>query len=820
MLKPKVPVERIAFHEVTKSAIREAVENPREIDEGLVRAQESRRILDRLFGYMLSPVLWKKVRRGLSAGRVQSVAVRLCVIRERERRAFVMASYWDAEATFEKEGQPFTARLVSIDDQRLAEGKDFVQTTGQLKEGSKALWVPDEAAANDLVGRMQRPFEVSAVEQKPFTRRPAPPFTTSSLQQEANRKLRYSAQRTMRIAQRLYEGIDLGDDRVGLITYMRTDSLTLADSALEQAESVIKESYGDDYTDGPRRYRTKSANAQEAHEAIRPTDLTRTPDAMRAYLDDDELKLYELIWKRTIASQMTEARMLRTAIEIGSDLKGGGRAKFSATGTTIQFHGFLRAYVESSDDAKAERGDKETLLPALESGEKIDPTAVTSRGHETSPPARYTEASLVKKMEAEGIGRPSTYASITETIQNRGYVAKVNNAFVPTFTAFAVTQLLEEHFSEYIDIAFTRKMEEELDEIASGRADYRDQLRRIYYGNGNGRPGLERMSTTDETQIDYPEVMIGEHPETAQRVVVKVGRYGPYVQLGQGDERVMASIPADTAPADFRLDEAIELIRKKAAGPTCLGDDPETGLKVYVINGRFGPYFQLGETPTEKDAEKPKRSSLPKGIAEEEATLEMALRLLALPREVGQHPENGEPILATRGRFGPHLRCGTETRSLENEDQIFTITVEEALKKLAEPKRGRRQRVRTVLKNLGQDPNTETDVEVLDGPYGAYMTNGELNASVPDGVSVEKLELAEALQILADKGKPPRRKAAKTAKKKTTKKKSTKKKTTKKKSTQKEEHEEKGRRRLAHPFCSAVSLQRGCWSLPLITCML
>ncbi len=764
VLKPKCPVQRIAFHEVTAEAIREAVESPRDIDESLVRAQESRRILDRLYGYLLSPVLWKKVRRGLSAGRVQSVAVRLCVIRERERRAFRVAEYWDADAEFERDGLRFTARLARIDGKSLAGGQDFEQTSGKLKEGADVVWLAAEAEARALLERFGRPFRVAKVETKPYTRKPAPPFTTSSLQQEANRKLRFSAQRTMRIAQRLYEGIDLGDDRVGLITYMRTDSLTLSERALEQAQDVVTELYGSEYTDGPRRYKTKSASAQEAHEAIRPTDLSRSPDAMAAYLDKDELRLYELIWKRTLASQMADARLLRTAVEIESKLDDGRSAIFTASGKSIRFPGFLRAYVEGSDDPGAEIADQEVVLPPLEADETLDPATLEARRHETTPPPRYTEASLVKKLEAEGIGRPSTYATITETIQQRGYVVKQNNAFVPTFTAFAVTQLLERHFAEYIDIRFTARMEDELDDIAGGRKDYRVPLSRIYHGNGT--PGLEKMSSLEDASIDYPEIEIGPHPDSGEPIVVKVGRYGPYVQAGGDGERVMASIPQDAAPADFTVEDAVDLLKKKLEGPKRLGTDPETGLPVLVLHGRFGAYYQLGETPTEKGADKPKRASLPKGTAEEDATLAQALKLLALPRTVGIHPESGEPVLATRGRFGPHLRCGTETRSLDSEEAIFTIDLAGAVAKLKEPKRGRRRRTRTVLRELGQDPNEQTAVQVLDGPYGPYLTNEALNASLPEGVTPDSLDLEQALQILADRGKAPKRRAAKTTRKK------------------------------------------------------
>ncbi len=756
VLKPKVPVRRIAFHEITDEAIHAALESPRDIDENLVRAQESRRILDRLFGYELSPVLWKKVRTGLSAGRVQSVAVRLCVLRERARRRFRRASYWDVEATFEKDGTQFTARLARIGDQAVAAGKDFDADTGALSDKSKALWIESEADAERLLAGWQTPWTVASVTEKPFQRKAAPPFTTSSLQQEANRKFRFSARHTMSVAQRLYEGIELGGDRVGLITYMRTDSLALSNKALADAQSVILERYGKDYTEGPKVYKTKSKGAQEAHEAIRPTEIARTPREMRKYLTEDEAKIYDLIWKRTIASQMTRARLKRTSIEIAAEGTGNGsevpRGIFTASGQTIEFPGFLRAYVEGTDDPSADLADSEHLLPKLVADEQVTPLDAAASGHETQPPARYTEASLIKELEKEGIGRPSTYASIIDTIQRRGYVEKQGNALVPTFTAHAVTQLLEKHFADYVDTRFTARMEEQLDDIAGGDLDWLEHLRTFYFGAGE-EAGLERRIETEQPNIDYPAMSLGDHPETGAPVVVRVGRYGPYLQHRiSEDEKQSATLPDGVAPADLTLELAVELIAKAAKGNQELGADPETGETIYLCRGRFGPYVQVGETPERgSKAPKPKRASVPKGMTEEEVNLALALKWLSLPRNLGVDPDSGEEIVAMSGRYGPYIKRGSDTRSLTDEDDVYEIELPRALELLSQPKaRGRRGP--KVLKQFSDG------LQLLDGRYGPYLTNGELNASLPRDVSAAKLEEAQAKQLLAERGKPPKRK--------------------------------------------------------------
>ena len=765
VLKPKVPVRRIAFHEITKEAILAALENPRDIDSNLVRAQESRRILDRLFGYELSPVLWKKVQRGLSAGRVQSVAVRLCVERERERRRFKSGCYWDVEAQFVKQEQAFTARLVRVGDRRLATGKDFDPETGELKKRSQARWLKDGQEIDDLMAAWQSPWSVTSVENKPQVRRPAPPFITSSLQQEANRKLRFSARHTMRIAQKLYEGMDFNGDRIGLITYMRTDSVTLAGRALEEAQEVIREKYGDAYAKGPRRYSTKTKGAQEAHEAIRPTKLSRTPDRLKNFLSHDELRLYDLIWKRTVASQMAEARLRRTSVEITAPAEDpGSQGIFSATGTTIEFPGFLRAYVEGSDDPSADLADKEVLLPSLEAGEACTPEDLEPKRRETMPPARYSEASLVKKLEAEGIGRPSTYASIIETIQQRGYVVKQNNALVPTFTAFAVTELLEKHFADLVDTQFTARMEQQLDDIAAGKLDWKDHLNSFYYGAGGGGAGLEDQIKKEEPKIDFPAIEIGEHPESGKPIVIRVGRYGPYLQVEDSEgEKVHASVPDDVAPADLTVDEAVRLLEKARQGAQLLGHHPENHENVYLAHGRFGAYVQLGETPERGSKEpKPKRASLPKGVEEEEVTLEKALLWLSLPKTLGVDPGTEEEVIATSGRFGPFIKRGKDTRSLTAEDDVYSIELPRALELLAQPKarRGQRRAQRKILKDFGAFEGGG-NLQLLDGAYGPYLTNGELNASLPKGTDASALTAEAASTLLRERGKPPKRRQKK-----------------------------------------------------------
>ena len=755
VLKPRIPVHRIVFHEITEDAVNAALEHPGEIDENLVRAQESRRILDRLYGYTLSPLLWKKVQTGLSAGRVQSVAVRLIVEREEQRRAFRSAVYWDLEARLAGEDREFSAALVRLDDARVATGRDFDPDTGELK--AKNIELLDEARAQALAEavRANVPWTVTSVEQKPGAERPAPPFTTSTLTQEASRKLGFSTERTMQVAQRLFQGIDVGGGQMeGLITYHRTDSTTLADKALEESGRVIREMFGADYHDGPRRYRTRVKNAQEAHEAIRPTDLGQAPSRLEGVLDRDEFRVYELIWKRTMASQMVDARVLRTSIEISATGPSGERAVLGASGKAIQFPGFRRAYVEGSDDPVAELEEQEAILPHCAVGDRVHGDGSTAMGlleaiprhHETTPTARFTEASLIKEFERLGIGRPSTYAPTIATIVRRGYVFRQGRSLVPSFTAFAVTKLLREHFGDFVETGFTAEMEDDLDEISRGEREWVGFLREFYYGDGKHR-GLLPAVEAGVAQAEYPVLDLGTDPESGEPVRVRVGRFGPFVQLGPGGPGRTASLPDDVAPADLTVDRALELVRAKAEGPRVLGDDPESRLPVYVMTGRYGPYVQLGEAPETKKAGKPKRASLQGGMTESTVTLEEALKLLALPREVGWHPDDGEPILANFGRFGPYVKHGSEFRSLESDDDVFAISLDAALVLLREPKRsGRRQAApKKVLNELSEDG---TSVRVLAGRYGPYVTDGTINASIPRGTTPESVTFRQAMDLL------------------------------------------------------------------------
>jgi DNA topoisomerase-1 len=776
VLRPKVPVRRIVFHEITEDAVNEALKSPSSVDDNLVRAQESRRILDRLYGYTLSPLLWKKVQTGLSAGRVQSVAVRLIVEREEERRAFRTGVYWDIEAKLKGEGREFIATLVRINDERIATGKDFDPQTGVLKNQKVRLL--DEPATTRLLDAIKSnvPWTVTSVEQKPGVERPAPPFTTSTLTQEASRRLGFSAERTMQGAQRLFQGVDIGNGQMeGLITYHRTDSTTLSDKAIGESARVIREMFGAEYYDGPRRYQTKVKNAQEAHEAIRPTDFRLAPSELQGVLDADDLRLYELIWKRTMASQMVDARVLRTNVEISAKGPEGETAILTASGKAIEFAGFRRAYVEGSDDPLAELEEQETILPQMAVGDRIarDGTAVTlldlePKRHETTPPARFTEASLIKELERLGIGRPSTYAPTIATIVRRGYVFRQGKALVPSFTAFAVTKLLREHFGDFVEVGFTAEMEEDLDEISRGEREWIEFLREFYYGNKKKQHrGLLPAVEEGAEKADYPVLDLGTDSESGEPVRIRIGRFGPFVQVSEGGPGRTASLPDDVAPADLTVERAMELVRAKAEGPRTLGADPATGQNVYVMNGRFGWYVQLGETPESGQrskgkgaVEKPKRASLQAGMTESTITLEEALKLLSLPRVVGLHPDDNEPILTNFGRFGPYVKHNDEFRSLDSEDDVFNISFDAALALLRAPKQSRRRGQAAPKKTINELTKDGTTLKVLAGRYGPYVTDGTTNASLPKGTSPEALTFEQAQELLQarrDAGPAPRR---------------------------------------------------------------
>jgi DNA topoisomerase-1 len=730
VLNPKVPVSRIVFHEITPEAIREALDHPRGVDENLVRAQEARRILDRLVGYTVSPLLWKKIASGLSAGRVQSVAVRLLVERERERRAFRSGTYWDLKAHLEKERETFTAQLVTLGGKRLATGKDFDEATGRLMPGRDVVLLGgDEATA--LREKLQgATWSVSSTDEKPSVRRPAPPFTTSTLQQEANRKLRLSARDTMRIAQRLYEE--------GSITYMRTDSVHLSQQAISAARARIQKQYGQDYlSPSPRQYTTSSKGAQEAHEAIRPAGTEmKTVDELG--LRGVEAALYELIWKRTVASQMAEARLTQISALISAE-----DAVFRASGKRIDFPGFFRAYVEGTDDPEAALEDREEPLPAMRAGDPLGLRELEALRHDTQPPARYTEATLVKMLESEGIGRPSTYANIIGTVIDRGYVERSANQLVPTYTAFAVTELLERHFPSLVDTRFTARMEEELDEIAEGGADWIPYLRQFFLGP----EGLESLVRAGEQDIDPREASTIHLEDLPGRV--RIGRFGPFVEVGDGDQVVTASIPEGVAPADLTADQVNEMVRVKTEGPDILGHHPESGEPVYLLTGRFGPYVQLGKA--EEKGAKPRRASLPKGASTEGVELADALRWLSLPRTLGQHPDSGEEVQAGIGRFGPFVVHQGEFRSLTPEDDVYAIGLERALELLGQPKRA--QRSRQVLREIGSHPADGEPVAVYEGRYGPYVKHGGTNASLPKGADPQKISMAEAVKLLEERAR-------------------------------------------------------------------
>ncbi|MCW2512555.1 MAG: topoisomerase [Mycobacterium sp.] len=812
-LKPTVPVKRMVFHEITESAIRAAAEDPRDLDIDLVDAQETRRILDRLYGYEVSPVLWKKVAPKLSAGRVQSVATRIIVQRERERMAFRSAGYWDVTAELDAsvsdaEASPpkFSAKLNTVDGKRVASGRDF-DSLGAVRKPDEVM-VLDEASASALAGGLRgAQLSVASVEQKPYTRRPYAPFMTSTLQQEAGRKLRFSSERTMSIAQRLYEN--------GYITYMRTDSTTLSETAINAARNQARQLYGEEYVHPTaRQYTRKVKNAQEAHEAIRPSgDVFQTPGQLHSALDNDEFRLYELIWQRTVASQMADARGTTLSLRIAGQATtgtidgsavGGEQVVFSASGRTITFAGFLKAYVESLDEqAGGEADDAESRLPNLTQGQRVDASDLTADGHTTSPPARFTEASLIKSLEELGIGRPSTYSSIIKTIQDRGYVHKKGSALVPSWVAFAVIGLLEQHFSRLVDYDFTAAMEDELDEIASGHERRSNWLNNFYFGGDHGvdgsiarAGGLKKLVGGNLEEIDAREVNSIKlfDDEHGTPINVRVGRNGPYLERMVADpdnpgelKPQRANLKDELTPDELTLELAEKLFSTPQEGRS-LGVDPESGHEIVAKDGRYGPYVtevlpepieppeDPGAAPAKKAKKpppgpKPRTGSLLQSMDLETVTLEDALKLLSLPRVVGVDPSNNEEITAQNGRYGPYLKRGTDSRSLANEEQMFTISLEEALKIYSEPKRRGRQGAATPpLRELGADPVSEKPMVIKDGRFGPYVTDGETNASLRKGDDVMSITDARASELLADrrargpaKKKAPAKKAAKKA---------------------------------------------------------
>lgn len=754
ILKPKVPVKRMVFHEITKKAIEEALKKTRSIDMRMVEAQEARRILDRIYGYSLSPLLWKKISFGLSAGRVQSSGLRLIVERERERMRFKKSEYWDLKAQLEAQTKKFEAKLISLKGTRIAQGRDFDPTTGELKgeKGTlpKVLGPTDAKALAQALANTD--FIVADIQDREATVRPQAPFITSSLQQEGNRKLGWSARVTMRVAQTLYEK--------GLITYMRTDSPSLSQEAIKAARDQVQELFGKNFlSPEPRQYQAKSKGAQEAHEAIRPAGSEFAhPESLD--LDHDERKLYELIWKRTLATQMAEAKKSHQTVSIKAN-----DAHFQANGTRIVFPGFIRVYVEGSDDPEAAMEDKEVILPELKIGQKLKTLDLAPMSHETRPPARFTEASLIQRLENEGIGRPSTYATIIGTIQERGYVRKESNALIPTFTGMAVIQLLEKHFADLVDYKFTSGMEETLDSIASGEKATTEYLKGFYHGKN----GLKAKIKENEKKIKPEEsrtiFLEGKNLE------VKVGRYGPYIIRGEGENEVHASLPEEIAPADLSAEMVDALIEQNAGGPKAIGKDPKTDQNIYCLVGRYGAYVQLGEKV--EDGPAPRRASLPKDITPQTITLEQALRLLILPRELGLHPEKKKAVMANQGRFGPYVSCDGEYRSIKKDDDVYSISLTRAVELLSQEKVASRGSV--VLRDFGAHPETKSKVTLYKGKYGPYIKYGTQNVGLPqelkekltaDEAHAKELKLQDILPLLGEAkgGKAPKGKSRRAAK--------------------------------------------------------
>lgn len=753
VLKPGVPVQRIAFHEITRSAIQAALAEPRQVDQQLVRAQETRRILDRLFGYSLSPVLWKKIRGKLSAGRVQSAALRLLVEREEERQRFKSSEYWVVKASLQSPADPngtgFTADLIQTDGQTVATAKNFDTTTGELRRTRNVVVLDHEAAGRIAEEAMTtRPWLVSGVEEKDTNRRPSPPFITSTLQQAASSSLRMTPKRTMALAQQLYEGIGLdGDEREGLITYMRTDSVSLSQKALADAARFIRTSYGDAYHQGTRQYATRSRTAQEAHEAIRPTDFRRTPESLRGFLDRDQLKLYGLIWRRAVASQMADARIARTTIEFQVD--GGEHSHiFRASGSVVRFPGFLQVWGTNQQDVILPRlvegqtigGEGTTLDRSTEAPPtQVDISGVKPIDHRTQPRPRYSEATLVRKLEERGIGRPSTYEPTLGKLRTREYAIRKKGVLVPTYLGLCVTKLLRDHFPHYVDLKFTADMEDALDRIARGSVDHVRFLSDFYRGDGDGAPGLERRIEEALPRIEYPALPVGEDPTTGEPLFVRIGKQHVLLQRGEGKDSPKAALPVDLLIDELTPAKASELIESRLRGDAPLGLDEESGLNVYVRSGPFGPYIQLGESGEDK----PKRVSLPSGRSPGEVDLDYALRLLSLPRTLGEDPRTGQPVTAGLGRYGPYVHRARTYRNLTSVERVFDITLKDALELLSS------RSGESVVAVLGQHPDTGEPLNVYKGRYGPYVTDGKVNASIPKGRDPASVAVSEALDLLA-----------------------------------------------------------------------
>ena len=720
ILKPTIPVKRLAFHEITKTAIQESFDHTRDIDLSLVRAQEARRILDRLWGYLVSKKLWFNVKGGLSAGRVQSPAVKIVVDREKERARFIESEYWSIITQFDSKGESFEARLKALDGQKIAIGKDFDKETGKLSKSN--LLALDKTKAESLAESfLNSDWKVTKVEQKPAKQNPYPPFITSTLQQEGVRKLRMSSQQVMRNAQKLYEE--------GYITYMRTDSVNLSSEAINGSRNAIQSLFGSEYLpETPPIYKSKVKNAQEAHEAIRPAGATfKNPKDIQGELDGQEWKLYDMIWKRTLASQMKSAKLLKTNVEISD-----GKAMFDAHGKVIEFPGFLKVYVEDIDDPKKERDDKESILPPMQEGESVTGKDFTPNQHFTKPSPRFTEASLIKELEALGIGRPSTYASIMGNIQNRGYARKVNGALIPTFTAYAVIQFLESNFTDMVNLQYTADLENTLDAISRNEMKSEYFLTQFYKGE-NGTAGLEAL-LENEVDKEKSRTIMELKDDAGKTITVKIGRYGVYIQDGETN----TTLPEESIPSELNFESAMASLQKKAEGPKELCSHPESGEPVLLKDGRFGPYVQCGD----------KMKSLLPGMVLDEVTPDIALNLIALPKDLGKHPESGDVVKSDIGRYGPYIRCGKTTRSVTAPDSILDLSIERAVEILATEKTKAGTRV---IKELGIDPKTKVTIEIKDGRYGAYVTDGKINATLTKGTDPNTLTLETAIQLIADK---------------------------------------------------------------------